>query len=442
MMKKVFYLALTLIVLSAAGVNAQVTIGGLDDPKVGAILDLNSTTKGGLLFSNISLPNLGQIPAEGFTGITAVQETNTDLTGTVVYNTNPDTGIGLYVWDGEGWKPLTAGSGSVQPNPGDAETYPTAGTYKLSGRNCLDVYQTDYASGSTCMPKSSRTNDFAGGYSFTYTFAGSGYTDLTYAYADGSSIVSSVTGNGTTTCTLTFQSSALGTATGKDKANALKVTLYAIFKVDGALYKESLEISIQDCVCGCPAKIDGGQWLTFMCRNLGGVDIPFGTTEITPAMHGDWYKFGAKEASLVQAGNDGYNNATQWTAKQYENSTDIWSSGNNPCPAGWRLPSKAEWLQVINSANNAQNNIGTYNSNVNNYTFGKKFGDFLILPSIGYRSSTDGSLWNRGAIGQYWSNEAYNSGNAWSLNFGSGVPSMVGTINSKMYGFAVRCVAQ
>jgi hypothetical protein len=63
---------------SCANLYAQVLIGGTDRPKNGAILDLNSTAKGGLLLSNVTLPNLYTIPA-GFPGITAPN----DVTGEV-----------------------------------------------------------------------------------------------------------------------------------------------------------------------------------------------------------------------------------------------------------------------------------------------------------------------------------------------------------------------
>jgi uncharacterized protein (TIGR02145 family) len=112
MKKKLVYLALMLIAATVAQVKAQVTIGGTDNPKPGALLDLNSSTKGGLLLSNVSLTDLGKIPANVFTGITSEQDVNTDLAGTMVYNTNPTTGVGVYVWNGNGWKSLAS-----VPNP-------------------------------------------------------------------------------------------------------------------------------------------------------------------------------------------------------------------------------------------------------------------------------------------------------------------------------------
>ncbi|MDR0864270.1 MAG: hypothetical protein LBO74_04980 [Candidatus Symbiothrix sp.] len=107
-MKKMIFLALTLIVLGAASVNAQVTIGGNPATDVpGALLNLNSTIKGGLLLSNVGITDLDKIPAGTnlFPGITAGtnDDTNTAFAGAIVYNIDPDTGKGIYIWNGEAW---------------------------------------------------------------------------------------------------------------------------------------------------------------------------------------------------------------------------------------------------------------------------------------------------------------------------------------------------
>ncbi|MDR0865618.1 MAG: hypothetical protein LBO74_11900 [Candidatus Symbiothrix sp.] len=107
-MKRKIFLALTLMVLGAASVNAQVTIGGNPDPDVpGALLNLNSTFKGGLLLSNVGIIELGKIPTGNnlFPGIIAGDNDDTNLTfaGAMVYNTNVTTGKGIYVWNGTDW---------------------------------------------------------------------------------------------------------------------------------------------------------------------------------------------------------------------------------------------------------------------------------------------------------------------------------------------------
>ncbi|MDR1591555.1 MAG: fibrobacter succinogenes major paralogous domain-containing protein [Prevotellaceae bacterium] len=114
------FAALAAAFLSVANyATAQVTIGGGDPPKAGTVLDLNSTTKGGLLLSNVYLDKLTHIPANQLIGITAEQDANTDLAGTVVYNTNAClklevsqmnsidmSGRGIYVWDGNKWNKI------------------------------------------------------------------------------------------------------------------------------------------------------------------------------------------------------------------------------------------------------------------------------------------------------------------------------------------------
>jgi hypothetical protein len=75
----------------------------LTAPTAGALLDLNRGATGGLLLSNVALPNLSVIPANTFVNISTEQDTNQELVGMIVYNTDATTGIGIYVWDGDDW---------------------------------------------------------------------------------------------------------------------------------------------------------------------------------------------------------------------------------------------------------------------------------------------------------------------------------------------------
>ncbi|MDR1653993.1 MAG: hypothetical protein LBS01_10205, partial [Prevotellaceae bacterium] len=73
------FAALTAAFLSVATFSAaQVTIGGTNPPAAGAILDLNSTTKGGLALSNVYLDKLTYIP------------TGTNLFPDIIAGTNDD----------------------------------------------------------------------------------------------------------------------------------------------------------------------------------------------------------------------------------------------------------------------------------------------------------------------------------------------------------------
>ncbi|GHT05338.1 hypothetical protein FACS189440_01100 [Bacteroidia bacterium] len=90
-MKKMIFLMLTLIVLSAANVNAQVQIGGTKGPDKSAVLDLNGdagTATGGLALPRVELAN-DQSTLNGVE----------PQPGTVVYNTGSEEVLeGTYVW--------------------------------------------------------------------------------------------------------------------------------------------------------------------------------------------------------------------------------------------------------------------------------------------------------------------------------------------------------
>jgi uncharacterized protein (TIGR02145 family) len=104
-MKKTVFLALTLIVLSAASVNAQVTIGSDQDPQSGSVLDLSKVNdqKLGLLLPRVWLENITEWQLRG--------SDPTNGVGMLVYNTNPGAiggngKAGVYIWTGSGWEPL------------------------------------------------------------------------------------------------------------------------------------------------------------------------------------------------------------------------------------------------------------------------------------------------------------------------------------------------
>ncbi|MDR1591283.1 MAG: hypothetical protein LBS16_00105, partial [Prevotellaceae bacterium] len=99
---------------------AQVTIGGGDPPKAGAVLDLNSSSgdKGGLLLSNVRITDLNAIPygVNVFPGIDASNHDTKkgDLAGIMVYNTKKNlepNGGGIYIWNGSKWYYIGGGKG-------------------------------------------------------------------------------------------------------------------------------------------------------------------------------------------------------------------------------------------------------------------------------------------------------------------------------------------
>jgi hypothetical protein len=108
MQTKHLFLLPALAFLACAGLHAQVTIGGLENPKGGAILDLNSDVKGGLVLSNVYLENQDTVPAS-FPGVATANATElkAGLKGAVIYNINPDICTGVHVWNGNFWERIT-----------------------------------------------------------------------------------------------------------------------------------------------------------------------------------------------------------------------------------------------------------------------------------------------------------------------------------------------
>jgi uncharacterized protein (TIGR02145 family) len=101
MKQKMIFLALTLWMLSAASVQAQVLIGGnaTENPTEGALLDLHNTEtyNGGLLLPRVALTDL-----ESLVDISGVSKDAMALIGLTVYNTTPWT-EGIYTWNGYKW---------------------------------------------------------------------------------------------------------------------------------------------------------------------------------------------------------------------------------------------------------------------------------------------------------------------------------------------------
>jgi uncharacterized protein (TIGR02145 family) len=120
--------------------------------------------------------------------------------------------------------------------------------------------------------------------------------------------------------------------------------------------------------------------------------------------------------------------------------SDATKTANDPCPAGFRMPTSAQWNAVI--ANNIGSDVGTdWTDSATNYSTGRSFGTNLMLPAAGYRSSTDGSLSNRGSDGFYWSSTQLASDFALNLVFISGYSNSE-DLNFRRDGLSVRCAAE
>lgn len=183
---------------------------------------------------------------------------------------------------------------------------------------------------------------------------------------------------------------------------------------------------------------------TWMDRNLGASQVATSSTDA--AAYGDLYQWGrATEGHESRTSGQTSTNATtavpnggnSWdglfiteSSSPYDwltpQDNTLWqgaSGTNNPCPAGFRLPTEAEWDAERQSwsSNNAAG----------------AFGSPLKLVVGGYRSHYNGSLGNVGSNGHYWSGSV-SGANARGLGFNSSSAGMGS--NFRAYGISVRCI--
>ena len=114
---------------------------------------------------------------------------------------------------------------------------------------------------------------------------------------------------------------------------------------------------------------------------------------------------------------------SDWRITQNDN---LWQGVygiNNPCPAGYRLPTESEW-------NAERNSWSSYNA-------AGAFASPLKLPVAGDRSSSSGSLFSVGSGGSYWSSTPSGS-HARILSFGSSYALPFGGDVAR--GLSVRCI--
>ncbi|MDR1591711.1 MAG: fibrobacter succinogenes major paralogous domain-containing protein [Prevotellaceae bacterium] len=439
--KTFLFAALVAAFLSVASFSAaQVTIGGSTEPQKGAILDLNSTTKGGLLLSHIYLDKLTHIPAGQLVDITGEQDVNTDLTGIVVYNTNAllklevsqtnsidMPGRGIYVWDGNKWNKIGAPEHAITFAPYNLGAnveklntdYPNLSAAKQqmaylanNAFNKLDacVYggffqwgrkDLEHAVNISNYTRYNGTENAVSGQSAIIPTDGKFYYGNTQWYTGTSPAKNSLWGNGV----------AIGTAIAG-----------GVYSSDGSYYQKPVKTQYDPCPDGwrVPTQ-DEFERLT---------DYGYGTPQTAGG-----------NISTTVSGHGAINSGLTWIPVVCSSGKCIpsnsWTDGTTS--SGYAVYKASVWT-AAKAAGNVYD--GLTDGNVATIFTGKSLHDddapepLLFLPAAGYRHCIGSDIRQVGFYGFYWNSTASVYG---TQIFSNGVQTTSANLDLG-HGFSVRCV--
>ena len=116
-----------------------------------------------------------------------------------------------------------------------------------------------------------------------------------------------------------------------------------------------------------------------------------------------------------------------------------WRAPNNPCPAGWRLPTEGEMAALRTAVSTWTTVGGVTGRRITgaNRIAGGGF-DTIFLPAAGYRDAI-GTLKEVGTKGMYWNSTQLSETLARGLRFSNHNTQLLS--GNRMYALSVRCVA-
>jgi len=249
---------------------------------------------------------------------------------------------------------------------------------------------------------------------------------------------------------------------------------------------------------GCGAYTDTGEWMVIMCYNLGtaasvqsmtpdeqalvaSAPTPTAAGSTDPTIYGDLYQWGRqpdghqlRNATVLKVASGGavisYTPNSQipignawygvyvwfgdpprdWHGNSMtDQKDDLWDfsvyPANNPCPAGWHIPSRAEWSSI------AGTNTWQWAPNINSSYYAGRLATpagftnpTLFLPAAGLRGGAIGTLTSSGTSGYYWSTTPSDNsgiGTAYILSISQSSVNPGNSNNTRSSAMSVRCVA-
>jgi uncharacterized protein (TIGR02145 family) len=245
MRQKSFYLMLALVMMSAASANAQVTIGEIKDPEAYSILELVSNGQGGLRMPQLTTEERIALTTEAFESAGLAQ-------GLAIFNTDTKC---LEFWNGTKWITISQAAHSIATQPEKFTFYESP----------------EGDQGDINAVKGLEFEVVGGGGEWTYqwyqlvginarTRVGKKVGETGTVYA---SIVAANT-DGANTDSFTPKAVIKGT-----NRHADYVGFYRFYCVATNTSGTEVTSDIAEVAVGCGAKTIDGEWLSFMCFNVG-----------------------------------------------------------------------------------------------------------------------------------------------------------------------------
>jgi uncharacterized protein (TIGR02145 family) len=308
------------------------------------------------------------------------------------------------------------------------------------------------------------------GTKFSVTVTNNSFSTASISFGTGDLVLSGV--SGITVSSVSPTSASLTAGQSQLVTYNLSGTPTSAGTLTGVWTKLSLNCTKTQTVDkACTVLISATVSKNFLCHNLG-ADTSLDPHVPVVGLNGAYIQWGKRgpnttgDASVdwQTAANDGPNgfaaaptasnanagSITGWSTSAAANGS--WNSGteavpvktaNDPCPTGYRVPTRTEWTGV--NTNNTASLTGPFTNSSTQYGSALHYGPdastkLLTLPAAGNRNDTNGALSHRGFLGFYWSSTESGSP-AYILIFNSSSVNPAANYD-RSRGLSLRCIAE